>query len=119
MAKKKILLVEDEPDILELIDEEFAYAGYETLTANCGNEAVEILKNQVVDVVLSDYKMPNGDGKFLLDHVNDMSKKPLFFFVSGHVDFGEEELKKMGVKKLFAKPFDLDELINTIGLFVN
>jgi DNA-binding NtrC family response regulator len=115
-AKKNItvLVVDDEKDILELIEDEFKYQGYDTLTATCGNDAVEILKKNEVQVVVSDFKMPNGNGMSVLAHVSQMAKKPFFFFVSGQADVSSDAAIKAGATKFFSKPFDLEELIKEI-----
>lgn len=111
-----VLLADDEPDILELMEEEFDFAGYKTLTAVCGNDAIELLKNNKVDVVVSDYKMPNGNGFVILEHVKAMADdvRPLFFFVSGQADISVQEAIDAGARKFFSKPFDLDDLIQEI-----
>ncbi len=110
-----VLIVDDEPDILELMEEEFRYCGYQTLTAICGNDAIKILNSHVVNIVVSDYKMPNGNGMDVLSHVNTMDKKPLFFFVTGQAEVSTEDALRAGARKFFSKPFDLDELIKQIG----
>jgi len=119
-AKKNItvLIVDDEKDILELIEDEFQYQGYDTLTAICGNDAVEILKNKEVQVVVSDFKMPNGNGMNVLSYVTQMAKKPFFFFVSGQADVSIDAAVKAGATKFFAKPFDLEELIKEIEVII-
>lgn len=110
-----VLIIDDEPDILELMEEEFRYCGYTTLTAMSGNDAVAILEKSHVDIVVSDYKMPNGNGMVVLDYVNKIEKnRPLFYFVSGQADVSIEDAIKAGAKKFFTKPFDLDELIQQI-----
>ncbi|MBC7713516.1 MAG: response regulator [Rhizobacter sp.] len=111
-----VLIVDDEPDILELMEEEFRYCGYQTLTAVCGNDAIKILDLKHIDIVVSDYKMPNGNGMAVLSHVNKLAKKPVFFFVSGQADVSTEDALRAGAKKFFSKPFDLDELIKEIEL---
>jgi DNA-binding NtrC family response regulator len=111
----KVLIVDDEPDILDLMEEEFSYCGYQTITAICGNDAINVLETQDIDIVVSDYKMPNGNGMAVLTYVNSMNKKiPIFFFVSGQADVSIEDALKAGAKKFFTKPFDLDELIKEI-----
>jgi DNA-binding NtrC family response regulator len=109
-----VLIIDDEPDILELMEEEFKYCGYTTLSAICGNDAIRILSDQHVDVVVSDYKMPNGNGMTVLSHVNKMPKKPYFYFVSGQADVSVEDAISAGARKFFSKPFDLDELIKEV-----
>jgi DNA-binding NtrC family response regulator len=111
-----VLIVDDEPDILELMEEEFIYYGYKTMTAICGNDAIDLINNNKIDVVVSDYKMPNGNGMAVLDAVKSMKKEdqPEFFFVSGQADISIQEALKAGAKKFFSKPFDLDDLIQEI-----
>ncbi len=111
-----ILIVDDEPDILELIEEEFLEAGFQTKTANCGDQAVEILRKQKIDIVMSDYRMPNGNGMTVLLEVNKLpkEKRPHFFFVSGHADISTQEALDLGAKKFFTKPFDFATLLKEI-----
>jgi len=113
-----VLIVDDEPDILELMEEEFKYCGYQTLSAICGKDAIKLLDTKKIDIVVSDYKMPNGNGMAVLSHVNKMSKKPYFFFVSGQADVSIEDAVRAGAKRFFSKPFDLDELIKEIEIVV-
>ncbi|WP_372656318.1 response regulator [Halobacteriovorax sp.] len=114
--KYTVLIVDDEPDILELMEEEFNYYGYQTMTADCGVDAIEKIRNNKFDVVVSDYKMPNGNGMLVLEEVNSMdsSIRPDFFFVSGQADISIKDALDAGAKEFFSKPFDLDDLIKVI-----
>lgn len=116
-----VLIVDDEPDILELMEEEFIYYGYKTLTAECGNDAIELIRSKSIDIIVSDYKMPNGNGMAVLDAVQliEKDKRPEFFFVSGQADISIQDALNAGAKKFFSKPFDLDDLINEIELDLN
>lgn len=116
-----VLIVDDEPDILELMEEEFIYYGYKTLTAECGNDAIKMIRENHIDVIVSDYKMPNGNGMTVLDEVNSIpvDKRPEFFFVSGQADISIQDAINAGAKKFFSKPFDLDDLIQEIELELN
>jgi DNA-binding NtrC family response regulator len=115
---KKILIIDDEPDILELLVEEFKFHGYDVLSAACGNEAIEILKNERFDVIVSDYKMPNGNGMAVLKFVSTLEKKPFFFFISGQSDTSVEECILAGARHFFSKPFDLELLIKQIEKYL-
>ncbi|CBW27091.1 putative two-component system response regulator [Halobacteriovorax marinus SJ] len=112
----RVLIVDDEPDILELMEEEFNYYGYQTMTADCGNDAISKLRSHQFDIIVSDYKMPNGNGMAVLDEVNTMAAetRPDFFFVSGQADISIKDAIDAGAKKFFSKPFDLDDLIKEI-----
>lgn len=112
---KTILIADDEPDILELMVEEFEDSGFSVLSASCGNDGAKLVRENQIDVILSDFKMPNGTGLTILDEVNNLAdKKPLFFFVSGQADIPEAECIKKGAKKFYTKPIELDEIISEI-----
>ncbi len=110
-----ILLVDDEPDILELLAEEFEYNGHNVKTALSGNEAIILLKNESFDVVISDYKMPNGNGMSVLGFIQNLNPRPKFYFVSGHSDVSVDECMSQGAAQFITKPFDLANLIKVIG----
>ncbi|MDO9181023.1 MAG: response regulator [Bacteriovorax sp.] len=111
MDLMKILIVDDEPDILELMVEEFTYKGHNVFTAMSGNEAVRKIQENSFDAVVSDFKMPDGNGMVVLKFVNTLPNKPAFFFVSGQADVSVEDCLKAGAIAFFSKPFDLDELV--------
>src|SRR3989339_64666 len=115
-----VLIVDDEPDILDLMQVEFADAGFQTKTAVCGNAAIDILRKEQIDVVVSDYKMPNGNGMSVLLEVNKLpkDKRPHFFFISGQADISVQEALDLGAKKFFTKPFDFGVLLKEITAIV-
>lgn len=110
-----VLIVDDDLDIVELIEEEFRSSGYHTFTASSGNEAISLLKEKKIDIVISDYKMPNGDGMKLLGFVKTLRERPTFYFVSGQADVSEEECVRAGAKEFFSKPFDIEVLKSKIA----
>ena len=109
--RMKILIVDDEPDILDIIAEEFSCHGHDVFISTSGNKAIELLKKEKFDFVVSDFKMPNGNGLDILKFVNMMDEKPIFFFVSGQSDLSIENCIKLGARQFFSKPFDCDELV--------
>ena len=62
MSARKILLVDDEQDILEILSYNLQKEGYEVHTANNGNEGIELAKSIVPDLILLDVMMPEKDG---------------------------------------------------------
>ena len=68
--KNRILLVDDEPDTLELMEELFEGKGYIADTATNGIEAIEKVKQNEPDIILSDIRMPQMDGMQLLQVLN-------------------------------------------------
>ena len=62
MAKSKVLIVDDEEDVVAALQFRLATAGYEVLVASHGAEALEVLKRETVDLVLADFMMPEING---------------------------------------------------------
>ncbi len=106
-----ILIVDDEknyPLVLSAVLEE---EGYETLTANSGHEALEILKNSDVDLVLTDMKMPVMDGVQLLEQIKirDPELPVIMMTAHGTVERAVEAMQK-GAYNYILKPFDNERL---------
>lgn len=112
--KLRILIVDDDKDILKFTSEGFESKGHHVIIASSGNEAIEILKERVFDVIVSDLKMPNGDGMSVLSYVNTLNPLPAFFFASGEVGLIVDKCIEAGAICFFPKPFDLDILISEI-----
>lgn len=116
LDKKYILLVDDEAELRELIRYFLVRSGYDVLEAGGGRAAFEIIKNQTVDLVLSDINMPEGNGIELLQKIKSLSSDvPVILFLTGFTDASVEEVYKMGAEALFAKPFDHSVLLHTIN----
>jgi two-component system NtrC family response regulator len=107
-----ILIVDDEknyPPILSAVLEE---EGYETLTANNGLAALEIIKNSDIDLVLTDMKMPLIDGIELLERIKltDPDIPVIMMTAHGTVEKAVEAMQK-GAYNYISKPFDNKQLV--------
>jgi two-component system NtrC family response regulator len=107
-----ILIVDDEknyPPILSAVLEE---EGFETLTAFSGREALEILKNSDVDLVLTDMKMPSMDGIELLERIKekDTDLPVIMMTAHGTVEKAVQAMQK-GAYNYILKPFDNETLV--------
>src|SRR5574341_1539782 len=71
MSAKSILIVDDEASVRESLEKVLSKAGYLTFTASSGNDALAHLAKEKVDIVLSDLKMPDGDGVDLLKRIKN------------------------------------------------
>jgi HD-like signal output (HDOD) protein/CheY-like chemotaxis protein len=114
--KATILFVDDEENILRGLKRMARPMRKEwnTLLANSGSEALNLLDEQRVDVVVTDMRMPGMDGAELLNHVQDRFPETIRIVLSG---FAEKEsiLKTVGPSHQYlAKPCDQDTLIETI-----
>lgn len=110
---KKALVVDDEPALRDILVVQLTEHEVEALEASCATEALELLEQQVVDFIISDVRMPGGDGIDLLKGVSEIpeEKRPEIVMMTGFADLSEEEAMKMGALKLFAKPFRNREMI--------
>lgn len=111
-----ILIVDDEPDLREAIAFDFKRKGYNVLTAGSGREALAMLETKPVHLVLSDVRMPNGDGIELLDKIKEKNTLlPVVMLITGFSDISLEEAYDKGADAVFAKPFDRKALHEAVA----
>lgn len=107
----RILVVDDEPALREFLAEEFAGLGAETVAAGNATEAMGYLESSWFDLVVTDARMPGGDGIELLKRIGaEVKPKPGIVFLTGHTDVEPEEIMRLGADALLWKPFHLKEL---------
>lgn len=110
-----ILIVEDDDDLRETIEYELRRHKLNVMSAVNGAEALQIASANKVHLVLSDVKMPGGDGIGLLKTLREIdSCRPLFFFISGLSDLSVEDAMAMGAQKFFLKPFDRAQIVEEV-----
>ena len=119
MDKKIILVVDDEPDILETISEILNLEGYTVFTARNGNECLEKLDDIIPDIILLDIMMPGLTTKEILDQIEQDERlkdtKIIFVTAVGMTEAEKEELlSREKVVGFVQKPFELDELLSKI-----
>lgn len=115
--QKRILFVDDEIQILKSIRRLFMDTEYEVFTANSGVEALNILGNEEINLIVSDMRMPDMDGYELLSEVKKRFPDVVRIILSG---FAEEKIVfkalQRNIGKLYIlKPWENDVLIDTIG----
>ena len=109
-----ILIVDDEVDLLELVEEAFQLEGFTVHSACNGQKALEILKANKIDVVLSDAMMEGISGMELLGKIKALPQRPLFYFVTGIVEECKNELMGTGVTDVILKPYSMNDLVARI-----
>lgn len=110
-----LLIVDDEGDLREAIMSFLKRRGYRVLGAENGHEAFAVIEREPVDLVLTDVRMPNGDGIELLDRVKSRNYgTPVVMLVTGYADLTMEEAFDRGADAVFSKPFDRKELLEAI-----
>ncbi|SOB89934.1 two-component system response regulator (stage 0 sporulation protein F) [Ureibacillus xyleni] len=113
---RKILIVDDQRGIRLLLEEVFSREGYEVYQAINGLEALSIIKNNSIDCVLLDMKIPGMNGFEILQEIRSLNfTMPIFMMTA----FGDQELmdeaKSLGVVKYFTKPFNIFEVTKEVN----
>jgi DNA-binding NtrC family response regulator len=114
-----LLLVDDEPDLREVLTFEFEMRNFHVLTAGGGREAFQILddafkKGHPIDVVLSDVRMAGGDGIELLAQIQRHHPETPVVLMTGYADMTARDAIALGAAHLVLKPFDFEELISAV-----
>ena len=111
MKKKKILVVDDEQDVRETLESVLAKLDYDPIVAPGGKEALELIKQNKIDVVLSDLYMPEMDGIELLKRVKTENRNIVFLMITAHptIETAVDAIKK-GAYDYLTKPFHIDEV---------
>lgn len=114
--KHSILFVDDEESILNSLVRIFRKEGYEIFTAASGKEALEILEDNDVSLVISDYRMPEMSGVDFLSQAKEVQPDAIRIMLTGYADLQAsiDAINKGEVYRFIAKPWDCDELKMTV-----
>ncbi|MFH1419936.1 MAG: sigma-54 dependent transcriptional regulator [Planctomycetota bacterium] len=113
--KERILVVDDAPDTLELIQRNLAGAGYQVFTAPGAAEAIRILDSTSIDLVITDLKMPQISGLDLARHVRENLKKTEVMIITGYPTIQDAvTVVKLGAQDYLTKPFTDEELLSAV-----
>ena len=110
----EILVVEDEPEILSLLQELFERRGYKVTACNSGNSALQLAQKKQFSVILTDLIMPGIDGFKLIESLKELIPISRLIVMSGAGIQVLQDLTKLGVENYIVKPIDFDNLIKTI-----
>ncbi len=110
--KSTILIVDDERNIREGLAEAFAMEGYDALSASDGQEAIALLEERYIDLVITDLKMPKVSGMELLQHVKRRWENIPVIIITAHGDITEAvAAMQYGALEFVTKPLDLEHLL--------
>ncbi|MEZ4875001.1 MAG: response regulator [Flavobacteriaceae bacterium] len=114
---QKILIVDDEPNIVMTLEYAFKKNNFEVFIARDGSEAIHILEKEVPSVVLLDVMMPKVDGyetlKFIKENDRLQSTKVVFVTAKNKASDIEKGLK-LGADKYITKPFSVKKIVSEI-----
>ena len=118
MSSKKVLMfVDDEKAILSSLKRVFISSPYEVLLCNSPEEAIEIIKQRPVDVIVSDYRMPGMTGADFLRIARDLRPETIRMVLSGYADAQvvTEMIEKGEIVRFLLKPWENEELKQVIA----
>jgi YesN/AraC family two-component response regulator len=116
----QILIVDDFPDVRESLAEVLEESGKRVLTAENGKKAIDVIKQQTINLVISDILMPEMDGLELFNETRKLYPEMKFILITGgsryNKDFDYLEMSKnlTGIKTLLKKPFDTADLLSMV-----
>ena len=120
MGKKRILVVDDEPDFVGMIKLRLEASGYEVLTASDGKEALDILAGTPPDAVLLDILMPGINGLSVLKQVRKKNKDlPVFIITAFSTEDRFAEANKYNASGFIVKTGDLKKEVEHITGILN
>ncbi len=120
-TKKKILVVDDEVDIVNLIKDFLELHDYSVITATDGDTALRLAVSEVPDLITLDIMMGNKDGYetcLLLRENQTTSHIPIIIVTGRSTKQAEQAAASFGADMYLSKPFELQELIDLIRRFV-
>lgn len=115
VRKERILIVDDTPDTLEVLQRNLSSQGYQTFIASHATEAINLLNQTPMDLVITDYKMPGVNGLDLIRHVRENFKETEVMMITGFPTVeGAVEAVKKGAEEYLVKPFSDEELLAAV-----
>lgn len=115
---KKIMVVDDEPDIQDSIKMILEGLGYEVVTADDGEQCLEKLAKEKVDLIVLDFFMPAFSGRETAERINkqypERDFKIIFLTVAEFGGGGMDEIDKLGIADYIQKPIDLADFTQRV-----
>jgi len=119
MSAGKVLVVDDEPEVRQVLLEFLSSRGYDVIPASRGAEAIAIVESDKPDLVLLDVAMPDMDGVETLQRINAIAPDLAVIMVTANADIGvTSKLLALGAVDYVPKPFDLDYLDQAVSIQV-
>ena len=125
MANKKILVVDDNQDITEMVQAMLESSPYSCVTANTGQQCLDLVKNQKFDLILLDMAMPEMSGVDVLTKLkeNNLAQGSKIVLITASPMYTEMDLKKIrgeyGAIERVKKPFTDTELLAVIEKYIS
>ena len=106
----KILIVDDEKPICDLIDINLSAAGYDCKSVQDGLKAIDLIESETFDLILLDIMLPGADGYDIMEYIRPL-KIPVIFITAKHEVKDRVKGLKLGAEDYLVKPFEFAELM--------
>jgi DNA-binding response OmpR family regulator len=117
MVQKKILIVDDERDIVKALMIRLKSNGYDVITAFDGAQGVFMANKEIPDLVILDIRMPAGDGFSVAEKLKQSNRThriPIIFLTGSPETNAEERAMGLGARFYIKKPYDPEELLDAV-----
>lgn len=114
-ALNKILVVDDEQDVVKMIETFLFKRGFAVDTAFDGDKALEFIKNNRYSIIFLDYHMPGKTGLEVLDYIRKHHIITSVVMITGHRGMKEELAKFVGADEYLEKPLEIASIEQVIG----
>jgi DNA-binding response OmpR family regulator len=119
MKHQRILIVDDDLNIIMFIQANLEATGYESLTAKSGSEALNTIRNESPDLVILDLMLLDMDGLEVCRLIREFSQVPIIV-ISARGDTGDKRLSsRHGADDYITKPFDITDLLSRINVILD
>ncbi|MEC4986841.1 MAG: response regulator transcription factor [Oscillatoria sp. PMC 1068.18] len=112
--QKKLLLIDDDPNLILLVKDYLEFRGYEVITAENGREALDVLDREIPHLIICDVMMPEMDGHALVEHIRQdprISWIPVLFLSAKGQSSDRVKGLNIGADVYMVKPFEPEELV--------
>jgi len=114
--KNRVLLVDDETDILYVLSEFLEMFDQQVYQASSGKQALDLCAKETLDIVITDYEMPDINGFDLAKKLIAIQPELKIYLLSGYAKvLSEDVLKGTGIIKVLDKPFKIEEIQEIFG----
>ncbi|GAB4226046.1 MAG: response regulator transcription factor [Stanieria sp.] len=119
---KKLLLIDDDPNLILLVKDYLEFRGYNVMTAENGREALDLLEQSIPDMIICDVMMPEMDGYSLVQHIRQeprTNRIPVLFLSAKGQSQDRVKGLNEGADVYMVKPFEPEELVAQVESSLN
>jgi DNA-binding NtrC family response regulator len=114
----RVLVVEDDPQLRNMLAQNFTYFGCEVMTAANGEEAMRVIETKSITAIVSDIQMPKMNGVQLLNHLRDKGITIPVIVMTGYSIYEEDHINDLGAMVTLQKPFTRAQLKEIVDGYI-